>query len=84
MSGDIRLAKTRLSKVIQSGELFWALLGKCVSPLIKVVVTLARKANIASASAIDGAIQRCYVWMRGHKSRKRNHLTYFEWRYGRY
>ena len=64
MSMDIKLSKAQLSKIIQSGRFPGALLGKLVGSLIKKIgVHLAKKslaplATMASASAIDGAIQR--------------------------
>ena len=52
-----------MSKTTQSGGFLGALLGKFASPFKKVAVSLAENvlaplASIASASAIDGAIQR--------------------------
>ena len=52
-----------MSKIIQSGGLLGALSGKFAGPLMKVAVLLAKNllaplAAMASASAIDDAIQR--------------------------
>ena len=62
-STDIELSKAQISKIIQSGEFLGSLLSKIAGPLIKVAVSIAK--NIlaplgitASASAIDGAIQK--------------------------
>ena len=63
MSTDVKLSKTQISKIIQSGGLLASLLSKIAGPLMKVAVPLAK--NIlapleitAAASAIDGAIQK--------------------------
>ena len=46
MSSDKKLNKTKLSKIIQSGEYLGALLGKYADPLIKVASPLAK--NVAA------------------------------------
>ena len=63
MSTDIKLSKTQISKIIQSGGYLRALLSKLAGPLMKVAVSLAR--NILAplgitpaASAIDAGIQK--------------------------
>ena len=64
---DIKLSKTQLSKMIQSGGFLGNLLGKLAGPLMKVAVPLAN--NIlaplgisAAMSAVDGSIKkRCLV-----------------------
>ena len=60
---DIKLSKTQLSKMIQSGGFLGNLLGKLVGPLMKVAIPLAK--NIlaplgisAAMSAIDGSIKK--------------------------
>ena len=60
---DIKLSKTQLSKMIQSGGFLGNLLGKLAGPLMKVAMPLAK--NIlaplglsASMSAIDGSIKK--------------------------
>ena len=60
---DIKLSKTHLSKMIQSGGFLGHLLGKLAGPLMKVAVPLAK--NIlapigisAGMSAIDGSIKK--------------------------
>ena len=63
MSADIKLSKTQISKIIQTGGFLGALLSKITGLLMKVVAPLAK--NIlaplgitAAASAIDAGIQR--------------------------
>ena len=63
MSTDIKLSKAQVSKIIQSGGFFGALLSKIACPLMKVAVPLAK--NIlapleitAAASATDAGIQK--------------------------
>ena len=63
MSTNIKLTKAQLSKIIQSGGFLGAWLSKLAGPLKKVGVPLAKVflvplAAMASASAIDGIIQR--------------------------
>ena len=62
-STDIKLSKTQLSKMIQSGEFLGNLLGKLAGPLMKVAMPLAK--NVlpplglsAAMSAIDGSIKK--------------------------
>ena len=62
MSTDIKLSKTQISKIIQSGGFLGALLSKITGPLMKVEVPLAKNmlASLgitAAASAINAAIQ---------------------------
>ena len=59
-STDIKLSKTQLSKMIQSGGFLGNLLGKLAGPLMKVAMPLAKNALGISAamSAIDGSIQK--------------------------
>ena len=61
MSTDIKLSKSQISKIIQSGGFLGSLLSKLTGPLMKVAVPLAK--NIypplgvtAAASAIDAGI----------------------------
>ena len=63
MSTDLKLSKTQISKIIQSGGFLGSLLSKLAGPLMKVAVPLAK--NIlaplgitAAASAIDAGIQK--------------------------
>ena len=66
-STDIKLSKTQLSKMIQSGGSLGNLLGKLAAPLIKVAMPLAKNVLAplgisAAMSAIDGSIKkRCLV-----------------------
>ena len=63
MPTDIKLSRTQISKIIQSGGFLGSLLSKLAGPLMKVAVPLAE--NIlapleltAAASAIDAGIQK--------------------------
>ena len=63
VSTDLKLSKTQISKIIQSGGFLGSLLSKLAGPLMKVAVPLAK--NIfaplgitAAASAIDAGIQK--------------------------
>ena len=64
---DIKLSKTQLSKMIQSGRFLRNLLGKLAGPLMKVAMQLAKNVLVplgisAAMSAIDGSIKkRCLV-----------------------
>ena len=66
-STDIKLSKTQLSKMIQSGGFLGNLLGKLAGPLMKVATTLAKNVLAplgltAAMSAVDGSIKkRCLV-----------------------
>ena len=60
---DIKLSKTQLSKMIQSGGFLGNLLGKLAGPLMKVAMPLARNVLAplglsAAMSAIDGSIKK--------------------------
>ena len=60
---DIKLSKTALSKMIQSGGFLGNLLGKLAGPLMKVAMplaknVLARLGISAAMSAIDGSIKK--------------------------
>ena len=59
---DIKLSKTQLSKLIQSGEFLGNLLGKLTDPSMKVAMPLAKNVLAplglsAAMSAIDGSIK---------------------------
>ena len=63
MSTDVKLSKTLISKIVQSGGFLGSLLSKLAGPLIKVAVPLAK--NIlapleitAAASAIDAGFPK--------------------------
>ena len=66
-STDIKLSKTQLSKMIQSGGFLGNLLGKLAGTLMKVAMPLAKNVLAplglsAAMSAIDGSIKkRCLV-----------------------
>ena len=60
---DIKLSKTQLSKMIQSGGFSGNSLGKLAGPLMKVAIPLAKNVLAplgisAAMSAIDGSIKR--------------------------
>ena len=60
---DIKLSKTQLSKMIQSGGFLGNLLGKLAGPLMKVAMPLAQNVLAplgisATMSAIDGSIKK--------------------------
>ena len=62
-SADIKLSKTQLSKMIQSGGFLGNLLGKLAGPLMKVAMPLAKNVLAplglsAAMSAIDGSIEK--------------------------
>ena len=66
-SVDIKLSKTQLSKMIQSGGFLGNLLGKLVGPLMKVAMPLAKNVLAplglsAAMSAIDGSIKKKDAW----------------------
>ena len=63
LSTDIKLSKTQLSKMIQSGGFLGNLLGKLAGPLMKVAMPLAENVLAllglsAAMSAIDGSIKK--------------------------
>ena len=63
MSTDIKLSKTQISKIIQSGGFLGSLLSKLAGPVMKVAVPLAKYilaplGITAAASAIDVVIQK--------------------------
>ena len=66
-STDIKLSKTQLSKMIQSGGFLGNLLDKLAGPLMKVAMPLAKNVFAplvlsAAMSEIDGSIKkRCLV-----------------------
>ena len=62
-STDIKLSKTQLSKMIQSGRFLGNVLGKLTGPLMKVAMPLAKNVLAplglsAAMSAIDGSIKK--------------------------
>ena len=65
-STDIKLSKTQLSKMIQSGRFLGNLLGILASPLMKVAMSLSKNVLAplgltAVMSAIDGSIKKRYL-----------------------
>ena len=63
LSADIKLSKTQLSKMIQSGGFLGNLLGKLAGLLMKVAMPLAKNVSAplglsAAMSAIDGSIKK--------------------------
>ena len=70
-STDIKLSKTQLSKMIQSGRFLGNLLGKLAGPLMKVAMPLAKNVLAplgisAAMSAIDGNIKKKDAWFRNN------------------
>ena len=66
MSTDIKLSKTQISKIIQSGGFLDSLLNKMAGLLMKVAVPLAKNlltplGITAAASAIDAGIKKKYM-----------------------
>ena len=68
MATDIKLSKTQIKKLIQSGGFLGKLLSKLAGPLMKVALPLAKNVlaplGLTTAmSAIDGSIQKKkYGW----------------------
>ena len=63
MSAYLKLSKTQISKIIQSGGFLRSLLSKLAGPLMKVAIPLAKNVLAplgitAAASAIDAGIQK--------------------------
>ena len=63
ISTDIKLSKTQLSKMTESGGFLGNLLGKLAGPLMKVAMPLAKNVLAplgipAAMSAIDGSIKK--------------------------
>ena len=63
MAIDIKLSKSQIKKIIQSGGFLGKLLGKLAGPLMKVAMPLAKNVLAplgltAAMSAIDGSIQK--------------------------
>ena len=61
MSTALKLSKSQISKIIQSGGLLGSLLSKLASPLMKVAVPLVKNILVPlgiTASAIDAEIQK--------------------------
>ena len=63
MPADLKLSKTQISKIIQSGGFLGSLLSKLADPLMKVVIPLGKTVLAplgitVPASAIDAGIQK--------------------------
>ena len=63
LSTDLKLSKTQISRIIQSGGFLGSLLSKLAGPLMKVAIPLAKNVLAplgitAAASAIDAGIQK--------------------------
>ena len=63
MSTDIRLSKSQITNIIQSGGFLGSLLSKLAGPLMKVAMSLAKNIFVplgitVAASAIDAGIQK--------------------------
>ena len=65
MSTDIKLSKSQISKIIQSGGFLGSLLSKMAGPLMKVAVPLGKSylapLGITAASAIVAELQTKYM-----------------------
>ena len=84
MSTGLKLSKTQISKIIQSGGFLGWLLSKLAGPLMKVAIPLAKNALApleiaAAASAIDAGIQKkTWFWNNTFNNFKRRN----EWHNG--
>ena len=63
MATDLKLSKTQIKKLIQSGGFLGKLLSKLAGPLMKVAMSLVKNVLAplgltAAMSAIDGSIQK--------------------------
>ena len=81
MSADIRLPKTQISKIIQSGGLLGSLLSKIAGPLMKVALPLAKNilallGAIGAASAVDTGIRKKSN-EQNKKTKNKNKQTWF-------
>ena len=56
MSTDLKLSRTKISKIIQSGGFLGSLLSKLAGPLMKVAVPLAK--NILAPLGITALVQQ--------------------------
>ena len=70
MSADLKLSKTQIVKIIQSGGFLGSLLSKLAGPLMKIAVPLAKNVLAplgitAAASALDAGIQK-RTWFRNN------------------
>ena len=70
MSTNIKLSKTQITKIIQSGGFLGSLLSKLAGPLMKVAVPLAKNILVplgitAAASALDVGIKKKKIHVSG-------------------
>ena len=68
MSADLKLSKTQIVKIIQSGGFLGSLLSKLAGPLMKIAVPFAKNVLAplgitAAASALDAGIQKKNTWI---------------------
>ena len=68
MTADIKLSKTQIVKIIQSGGFLGSLLRKLAGPLMKIAVPLAKNVLAplgitATASATDAGIKKKTTWI---------------------
>ena len=66
MSADLKLSKTQIVKIIQSGGFLGSLLSKLAGPLMKVALPFAKNVLAplgitAPASALDAGIKKKYM-----------------------
>ena len=66
ISANLKLSKTQIVKIIQSGEFLGSLLSKLAGPLMKIAVPFAKNVLAplgitAAASALDAGIQKKYI-----------------------
>ena len=66
MSADLKLSKTQIVKIIQSGGFLGSLLSKLAGPLMKIAVPFAKNVLAplgitTAASALDAGIQKKYM-----------------------
>ena len=66
MSADLKLSKTQIVKIIQSGGFLGSLLSKLAGPLMKVALPFAKNVLAPlgiteAASALDAGIQKKYM-----------------------
>ena len=79
-STDIKLSKTQLSKMIQSGRFLGNLLGKLAGPLMKIAMPLAKNVLAplgltAAMSAVDRSIKKEDAWFRSDQRCRNNNLN---------
>ena len=86
MSTDIKLSKSQITKIIQSGGFLGFLLSKLVGPLMKVVIPLAK--HVLTPLGITAAASAIEAWIQQKKKKKKkicgsgwnNNFNNFKWR----